>query len=448
MKQLSLFLVLALFAIVGAQCEPQGEVAKAGPRSWIDKPLSNSSLALGKIEVLSHSSDLLRIVLVELSVNGAVVRTDPNPDSGKTLAKMSQEWTPPGPGNYTLMVRAQNSTGIWGDYAQALVTIGGVSGGTVQGAVYSDLNSNGLPNDPGDAPLDGVVVTLSGCASKTTTTVNGTFQFTGLPAGTCLVEVSKSGWKFSGTYPAGIGYPAKAASDPAKPTAFSLFMTPLTTPTPTPPPKPGAPPPLPAVSIAFFADQLTLVFGQCTTIHWQVTNASQVFLDNASVALSGSKQDCPTQTTTHSLRVITLDNQTAQRSLTITVVPVTITPTRTFTPTAPPPVRGCSGTPNISSFSASPSSIIAGQSATLNWGAVTNADSVEIGPDIGGVATPGSMSVSPGSTTTYTLLARCGSNTVTRQATVTVTSRGIIIIPTPTLVPILTPIRVLPPIVK
>ena len=356
---------------------------------------------------------------------------------------MTQQWTPAGPGNYTLMVRAQNTAGTWGDYAQVAITVGQVSGGTVQGAVYSDLNGNGLPNDPGDAPMDGVVVTLSGCASKTTTTVNGTFQFTGLPAGTCLVEVSKTGWKFSGTYPAGIGYPAKAASDPAKPTSFSLFMTSLATPTLTPTPVPGAPPPLPAATISFFADGLSLTPGQCTTIHWQVTNAPQVFLDNALVAASGSKQDCPTQTTGHSLRVVTLDNQTAQRSLTITVVPVTITPTRTRTLTPTPVVKppaGCSGAPNISSFSASPSSIITGQSATLNWGAVTNADSVEISPDIGGVATPGSMSVSPGSTTTYTLIARCASNTVTRQATVTVTGRGIIIIPsTATRVPTLIP---------
>lgn len=424
MKRLGVFLVLALFAIVGAQCEPQGaQIVQAGPRSWIDAPLPGGNLPLGQIEVTSHSSDLLRIVRVELSVNGAVVRSDLNPDSQRTLATMRQQWMPSGPGNYSLTVRAQNSAGVWGDYAQTLVTIGGVAGGTVQGAVYSDLNGNGIANDPGDAPLDGVLVTLSGCASKTATTVNGTFQFTGLPAGTCLVEVSKAGWKFSGTYPPGIGYPAKAASDPALPTSFSIFMTPLATPTPTPAPKPGVTV-LPPAGIAFFADQLRLVAGQCTTIHWQVTNASQVFVDNAPVAASGAKQDCPTQTTTHTLRVVTLDNQTVQRSLTITVVPPTITPTRTATPVTPAPPRGCSGPPNIAApFTASPSTISPGGSSTLSWGAVTNADSVEIDHGIGGVGTPGSTTVSPAQTTTYTLTARCGSNTKTQQATVTVQSR-------------------------
>jgi hypothetical protein len=84
------------------------------------------------------------------------------------------------------------------------------------------------------------------------------------------------------------------------------------------------------------------------------------------------------------------------------------------------PQTGCSGAPNIASFSANPSTISASGSSTLSWGAVTNADSVSIDPDVGGVATPGSVTVSPGGTTTYTLTAHCGSNSLTRQATVTV----------------------------
>jgi hypothetical protein len=81
---------------------------------------------------------------------------------------------------------------------------------------------------------------------------------------------------------------------------------------------------------------------------------------------------------------------------------------------------GCSGTPNIPSFTASTTNIAPGGSSTLNWGAVTNADSAEIDQGIGGVATPGSRSVSPGSTTTYTLTARCGGSVATRQVTITV----------------------------
>ena len=427
--RISIACLVVVSFLSGCNPTPPPASIQGGPRAWIDAPLDGSRLPLAPVEIVSHTNDPQSIVQVELNVNGDVVRSDPNPDTSRALVAMRQIWSPTAPGNYTILVRAQSTGGVWGEYARAVVTIGEASTGIVQGAVYSDLNGNGLPNDPGDAPMDGVLVTLSGCASKTTTTAGGSFKFTDLPAGTCLVKVSKTGWKFSGTFPTGIGYPAKAVSDPTKPTAFSLFMSPIATPTPTPTAKPGAPTMLPPVSIAFFADQPTLIAGQCTTIHWQVTNASQVFLDNAAVSLSGSKRDCPTKTIAHALRVVTLDNQTAQRALTITVVPPSVTPTRTRTPTVPPPPAGCVGAPNISTFSASPASIIAGQSTTLSWGAVTNADSVEIDHGIGGVGTPGSTTVSPGSTTIYTLTARCGSNAATRQTTVTVTTRRIIIVP-------------------
>lgn len=334
MNRLTVFLFLALFATIAAQCESQGaQIAQAGPRSWIDAPQPYSSLPLAQTEILSHSTDPLRIVQVELSVNGAVVRADPNPDSERTLVTMRQPWVPPGPGNYTLRVRAQNSTGIWGDYATTVVTVGG---------------------------------------AMTTPTASPTA-------------------------------PPRASPSPPSPVVTGT--------------------PLPPVSISFTADPTRLFVGQCATIQWQVTNAAQVFLDNAAVAASGSKRECPTRTTTYSLRVITLDNQTVQRSLTLTVVAPSLTappPTRTPTRTPVPPPAGCVGTPNISSFSASPATITAGQSATLTWGAITNADYVSITPGIGGVVTPGSISVSPASTTTYILTARCGSNTVTRQTTVTV----------------------------
>lgn len=87
---------------------------------------------------------------------------------------------------------------------------------------------------------------------------------------------------------------------------------------------------------------------------------------------------------------------------------------------APAPVVGCSGAPVIASFTASSTSINAGQSVTLNWGLVSNADNATINQGIGGVGTPGSTTVTPGSTTTYTLTASCGSTQTTAQVTVNV----------------------------
>ncbi|MBI5303977.1 MAG: hypothetical protein HY868_17715 [Chloroflexi bacterium] len=351
MKRLTIFLVLTMLAATAAGCNPSSSpaITSEGPRVWLDAPLNDSAFPLAPLEVISHSSDPLQVTQVELNVNGNILRTDPNPDQAKTLVTMRQKWSPPAPGNYTLMVRAQNSASVWSDYALTVVTIGGVTTPT-----------------PPTPPRPG---------APTPTATN-----------TPPIQVAKAG----------------------------DTRTPLS-----------------PASIAFSADQTNLVAGQCATLRWETKNVAQVFLGNTSVGASGAKQECPTKTTSYTLRVVTLDSQVAQRTVTINVVSPSITPTRTATLTRTPtrtptkyllapPIQGCNGAPVIASFSASPTSITSGGSSTLNWGAVTNADSVEINQGIGGVAAPGSIKVSPKSTTTYTLTARCGSNTVTRQVTVSV----------------------------
>jgi hypothetical protein len=76
--------------------------------------------------------------------------------------------------------------------------------------------------------------------------------------------------------------------------------------------------------------------------------------------------------------------------------------------------------PIISSFGADRTTINHGESTTLRWGLVSNAERVEIDNGIGGVATPGDRTVAPNQTTTYTLYAYCGGNTRTAQVTITV----------------------------
>lgn len=74
--------------------------------------------------------------------------------------------------------------------------------------------------------------------------------------------------------------------------------------------------------------------------------------------------------------------------------------------------------PTISSFTASPSSIIAGQSSVLSW-AASGATSFSVDNSVGTV-TGSSQAVSPAQTTTYTLTATNSSGSVTKTATVTV----------------------------
>ncbi len=78
--------------------------------------------------------------------------------------------------------------------------------------------------------------------------------------------------------------------------------------------------------------------------------------------------------------------------------------------------------PAISSFSASPSSITAGSSATLSWSVSGSpAPALSINNGVGTVS-GSSVSVSPTQTTTYILTATNSAGTVTAQTTVTVSS--------------------------
>lgn len=92
-------------------------------------------------------------------------------------------------------------------------------------------------------------------------------------------------------------------------------------------------------------------------------------------------------------------------------------------PQPQPQPSGCSGNPTISSFTASKTYINPGEYVTLSWGLVGNAEYARIDPEIAGVATPGSRNVAPGSTTTYTLTARCGQNIAQQRVTITVASQ-------------------------
>jgi hypothetical protein len=92
---------------------------------------------------------------------------------------------------------------------------------------------------------------------------------------------------------------------------------------------------------------------------------------------------------------------------------------------APPPAN-FPGTPppsppaTIQSLSAEPTAVDPGDSATLRWEAL-NAYSLAIEPDVGTVATRGSVRVAPPATTTYVLTATGSGGTITRAVTITVT---------------------------
>ncbi len=102
-------------------------------------------------------------------------------------------------------------------------------------------------------------------------------------------------------------------------------------PAPPPPPPPTAtpvPPPTAQPQIGFWADQTTINQGQCTTLRWQVENVQAVYVYPAGqnykdypVTGQGSRQVCPSVTTTYEMRVQLTDGSVQVQQVTITVLP-------------------------------------------------------------------------------------------------------------------------------
>jgi hypothetical protein len=149
------------------------------------------------------------------------------------------------------------------------------------------------------------------------------------------------------------------------------------------------------------ANPTSVSSGQPSTLSWSSVNADTVSIDPGvgAVAKSGSVSVNPTQTTTY---VVTATGAGASASCSITVT--------------------VGALPVISSFTATPSTINAGQSSTLQW-SVQNADSISIS-SVGTVSASGTRNVSPAATTVYTLTATNASGSTTKTATVTVGGAG------------------------
>jgi len=113
-------LFVGLFLFTG--CQPNS--ASSGPTSWIDFPHNNMAFDMQMITIISHSNDPGGLSEVEVSANGTVIQL--HAASG-TFAKTTTDWYPDAAGNYVLRVRARNTTGTWGSYAEADVTIGGAT---------------------------------------------------------------------------------------------------------------------------------------------------------------------------------------------------------------------------------------------------------------------------------------------------------------------------------
>ena len=151
-------------------------------------------------------------------------------------------------------------------------------------------------------------------------------------------------------------------------------------------------------TVIFNAAPDSIIKGQSSTLSWTTGNATTVAINQGigTVALNGTRAAMPSATTTY--------------TITVTGSGGTVTAAATVTVNAGPPEIA---------FSASPSTIQAGQGSTLNWTTVS-ATSVTIEPGIGATELNGSAIIFPAQTTIYTLTATGLGGTASSQVEVQV----------------------------
>jgi hypothetical protein len=156
--------------------------------------------------------------------------------------------------------------------------------------------------------------------------------------------------------------------------------------------------------VRFSATPSQIAAGQSSTLAWNVTNATSVSISGVGSGLNaqGTATVSPTQTTTYNLTATGAGGQSITASVTVTV--------------------GASK-PAIIRFTAAPTNINQGQSSLLSW-TTTGASTVTINNGVGTVPVNGSKSVSPSTTTTYTLTATGADGVTSVTAAVTVTVGG------------------------
>ncbi len=155
--------------------------------------------------------------------------------------------------------------------------------------------------------------------------------------------------------------------------------------------------------VDFRATAEMIPLGQCVTLTWETAAIDRVYYNGepAPVALNGSREECPRQTTTYRLRAVTLTGQTIDRELTISVY------------SGPQP-----GQQVIVSFYANPPLLYAGQCTDLTW---NTSGAVQIYYQGQPVGPNGTRQECPLATTTYVLRVYTIDNrTLEYQAMVTV----------------------------
>jgi hypothetical protein len=252
--------VLVVLLVALTSC---GVQAMTGlPRAWIDVPRDGAEVgADSAVNVVSHAYAREGVAEILLTVNLEPYRRDAPANAGASFVQITQEWFPPGPGQYTLQARAYDTQGEMSNAASVRVTVVG--------------------------ELPGLVLTPVEMPTDTPTS-------TGVPT----------------DMPTSTGVPTDTPTSTGVPTD-----TPTSTGVPT-----DTPTSIPTAQVNFWVERDSITSGECTVLHWDADYATAVYLDGEGVVGHGTRQVCPASTTTYQLHV-TAPSGDVDRYVTVTVTP-------------------------------------------------------------------------------------------------------------------------------
>jgi hypothetical protein len=243
-----------------------GVEAMAGvPRVWIDVPRDGAEVSAdATVNVVSHAYAREGVAEILLTVNLEPYTRDAPVEPGAAFAQVTQEWFPPGPGQYTLQARAYDTQGQMSNAATVRITV------------------------IGEPPE--LILTPAEVPTATPTS-------TGMPTET----------------PTATGVPIDTPTSTGVPTDTPTFTgTPTHTPTCTSTS-------IPKAQVSFWVERDSITAGQCTILHWDVDHATAVYLDGEGEGGHGTRQVCPPSTTTYDLHVAAPSGD-VDRQVTVSVI--------------------------------------------------------------------------------------------------------------------------------
>lgn len=342
----ALVLIILGMAAVTAYFLLQGRNAAETqiPVVVITAPVEGSQVTPGQpVTVQATASDPSGVRRMELWVSGAKIAETASPVSqGQPTLTGSMQWTPQAPGSYTLEVKAYNVANRVNEPRSVTVNAAaGASTATPTSTPEPGTPTPTVPTSPmltaltdlnvrvGPGTLYDLIGLLPAGGKAEITGRDETREWWQIktqlgPEGRAWVIANP---EFSETIntdalpvvpapPTPTGTPTDTPTATATPT-----NTPPATSTPAPPTNTptSTASPTPSQQIQFLIEPTKIKSGECVQVGWNVTGVKEVYYQGQGVAGQDRRTECPTQTTTFTLRVVKQDNSEEQKQITVEV---------------------------------------------------------------------------------------------------------------------------------